>query len=70
MKAIKFATQIDKQVLADLKKFVKETDRSISGVVTEAVAEYLQKVRIRPLFRSAMDEVLQENDELLRRLAK
>ncbi len=70
MKAIKFATQIDEKVLKDLKSYVNETDRSISSVVTEAVAEYLQRSKLRPAFRSAMDEVLDEHEELLTRLAK
>jgi hypothetical protein len=70
MKAKKFATQIDEQVLNDLKKYVEESDRSISGVVTEAVADFLQKVRVRPMFRSAMEDVLNEHAELLTRLAK
>lgn len=70
MKAIKFATQIDEKVLKDLRSYIKETDRSISSVVTEAVAEYLQRSKMRPAFRSAMDEVLDEHEELLTRLAK
>lgn len=70
MKAKKFATQIDEQVLKDLKSYVKEADRSISSVVTEAVSEYLERSSVRPAFRSAMDEVLNDNEELLRRLAK
>lgn len=70
MKAIKFATQIDEKVLKDLKSYVNETDRSISSVVSEAVAEYLQRSKLRPAFRSAMDEILDEHEELLTRLAK
>ncbi|MCB0377852.1 MAG: hypothetical protein KDD33_05105 [Bdellovibrionales bacterium] len=70
MKAKKFATQIDEKVLKDLKTFAKKTDRSISKVVNEAVKEYIQKAQVRPAFTSAMDEVLQEHAELLRRLAK
>lgn len=70
MKAKKFATQIDEKVLKDLKLFVKAEDRSISSVVTEAVAEYLHRSKIRPAFRSAMDEILDEHQELLTRLAK
>ncbi len=70
MTSKKFATQIDEQVLKDLKKYVQESDRSISGVITEAVADFLQKVRVRPMFRSAMEEVINENEELLTRLAK
>lgn len=70
MKAIKFATQIDEKVLKDLKSYVSETDRSISSVVSEAIAEYLQRSKLRPAFRSAMDEILDEHEELLTRLAK
>lgn len=70
MKVKKFATQIDEKVLKELKSYVNETDRSISSVVTEAVAEYLQRSKLRPAFRSAMDEVLDEHQDLLRRLAK
>lgn len=70
MKSIKFATQIDEKVLKDLKSYVNETDRSISSVVTEAVAEYLKRSKVRPAFRNAMDEVLDDHKELLQRLAK
>ncbi len=70
MKLKKFATQIDEQVLKELKKFADESDRSISGIVSEAVAQYLGNVRVRPAFRSAMSEVIEENAELLERLAK
>lgn len=70
MKAKKFATQIDETVLKDLKAYVKDADRSISSVVSEAVAEYLQKARVRPAFQKAMNEVIDEHAELLSRLAK
>ena len=70
MKAKKFATQIDETVLKDLKAYVRDADRSISSVVTEAVAEYLQRARVRPAFQKAMNEVIDEHAELLSRLAK
>jgi uncharacterized membrane-anchored protein YjiN (DUF445 family) len=70
MKAKKFATQIDEDVLKDLKSYVKAADRSISSVVNDAVAEYIQRSTLRPAFRSAMDEILDEHKELLERLAK
>jgi hypothetical protein len=70
MKAKKFATQIDEKVLKDLKAYVSQTDRSISSVVTQAVAEYIHRARLRPAFQNAMDEVLNDHAELLERLAK
>jgi len=70
MKLKKFATQIDETALEDLRAYAKSTGRSISGVVSEAVGEYLQRANVRPAFRSAMDEVLDDHAELLDRLAK
>jgi hypothetical protein len=70
MKLKKFATQIDETTLEDLRDYAKSTGRSISGVVTEAVGEYLKRTSVRPAFRNAMDEVLEDNAELLNRLAK
>ena len=70
MKLKKFATQIDESALEDLRAYAKSTGRSISGVVNEAVEEYLKRASVRPAFRNAMDEVLDDHTELLKRLAK
>jgi hypothetical protein len=69
-KNAKFATQMDEKVLKELKSYVSQNDRSISSVVSDAVAEYLHRAKIRPAFRKAMDDVLEEHSELLKRLAK
>lgn len=66
----KFATQIDEAALEDLRAYARSTGRSISGVVTEAVEEYLKRASVRPAFRSAMTEVLEDHAELLKRLAR
>ena len=70
MKLKKFATQIDETTLEDLRTYSRSTGRSISGVVTEAVGEYLKRASVRPAYRDAMDEVLEDHAELLNRLAK
>jgi predicted transcriptional regulator len=70
MKPIKFASQVDAKVLRDLRAYAEQNDRSISSVVTEALAEYLAKAQIRPAFQTSMEEVLVEHSELLSRLAK
>lgn len=54
----------------DLRAKTAESDRSISSLVSEALAEYLAKVSVRPACRKAMDEVLANHGELLKRLAK
>ena len=68
-KQVKFASQIDARVLEELRRYAKENDRTLSGP-TRAVDEFLQRARVRPAFRKASDEVLDEHEELLRRLAK
>lgn len=70
MKATKFATQIDETTLEELRSYAKSTGRSISGVVSEAVEEYLNRAKVRPAFRAAMRETLDDHAELLQRLAK
>ena len=66
----KFATQMDEKVLKDLKRYAKSVDRSISGVVTDAVKTFLERQKVRPAFKNAMDEVIEDHKEILERLAK
>ncbi len=67
---VKFATQVDEKVLKSVRALAKETDRSISKIVTEALAAYVQRARVRPAFESAMDDVLNQHEEVLKRLAR
>ncbi len=66
----KFSSQMNKDVLAELREYSKESNRQISGILTDAVSSYLESVRLRPAFRKAANEVVEENRELLQRLAR
>ncbi len=66
----KFASQLDAKLLAELRRYARASDRTLSGVIGEAVAEYLDRVRVRPAFRKATKEVLADHASLLKRLAK
>lgn len=68
--SVKFASKIDPRVLQELRLYAKESGRSIASLVTEAISEHLKRVRVRPAFRRALDEVVDEHDELLKRLAR
>ncbi len=70
MKLKKFATQIDEEVLKDLRSYADQSERSISNIVSDAVAEYIHRAQLRPVFRDAMEEVMNDHAELLQRLAK
>jgi hypothetical protein len=66
----KFASLVESKILKDLRTHAENTDRSISSLVSEALTEYLARVKVRPAFRSAMDEVISAHEDLLTRLAK
>jgi hypothetical protein len=66
----KFSTKMNKGVLKHLREYEQSSDRSIAQIVSEAVAEYLSRVEVRPAFRNAVDEVVRENEELLKELAR
>ncbi len=68
--AQKFATQIEAEVLREVRAVAKETGQSISKLVEDALIEHLRRVRVRPAFRDAMTEVMDEHAEVLARLAK
>lgn len=67
---IKFSSQIDAQALEQLRHLARESERSLSRLLTEAVQQYLQTVHVRPAFASAVDAVLEEHADLLQRLAR
>ena len=66
----KFSTKMNAAVLERLREYAQSSDRAISQIVSEAVAEYLSRVEVRPAFRQAVDEVIRENEELLKELAR
>ena len=66
----KFATQISESVFESLQEYAAESKRKISDVVDEALESHLRTVRIRPAFRSAVDKVVVQHAEALKRLAK
>lgn len=70
MAARKFATQIDEAVLREVRATAKETGQSISRLVEDALVEHLRRVRVRPAFRRAMGEVMDDHADLLARLAQ
>jgi hypothetical protein len=66
----KFSTKMSKEVLSRLREYAQSADRSMAQIVSDAVAEYLARVEVRPVFRSTADAVISENAELLEELAR
>ena len=66
----KFATKVSDEALSELRSYARESKRSISDVVDEALKAHLRMVRVRPAFRSAVEQVMEQHAQALERLAK
>jgi predicted transcriptional regulator len=70
MAAIKISSKIDEKVWQQLKDVSDETNRSISGLLTEALSDYLKRRRLRVDVLKHLDDSLRDNEELGKLLAK
>ena len=70
MSMIKISSKVDETVWNDLRALAGETDRHISGVLTEAISEYVRRRRVRPAVLDQLEASIKDNEELGRLLAK
>lgn len=70
MQNIKISSKVDEQVWNDLKAIAKESHQNVSGLLTEAIRDYVQRRRIRPQVITDLDASMVENEELGKLLAK
>lgn len=70
MAAIKISSKVDEKVWADLRAMADEQHQSVSGLLTEAISEYLQRRRVRPDVLKHLDDSIDENRRLGELLAR
>jgi len=70
MSNIKISSKVDEVAWHDLKQLASESHQSISGVLTEAINEYISRRRVRPIVLKQLEQSMQENEELGKLLAK
>ncbi|NUN53336.1 MAG: hypothetical protein HUU06_11205 [Planctomycetaceae bacterium] len=70
MASIKVSSKVEEGVWRELQAAAAESDRSISGLLTEAVREYLQRRRVRPEVLDHLDASIRRNEKLGRLLAE
>lgn len=70
MTAIKVSSKVDERVWRELKELARESHRNVSGMLTEAIADYVRRHRIRPDVLRHLDVSIKENEELGRLLAE
>lgn len=70
MVATKISSKVDESAWEDLKSLARESNQSISGLLTEAIPEYVIRSRVRREVLRHLDSSITENEELGRRLAE
>lgn len=67
---IKISSKVDEAVWEDLRALAQESDRNISGVLTEAIRDYVRRHRVRPTVMQHLEDAMNEHEELGQNLAK
>lgn len=70
MSAIKISSKVNKDDWKDLQDLARESHQSISGLLTEAIREYVRRKRLRPSVLKHLEDSIVENEELGKRLAR
>ena len=70
MSMIKISSKVDEAAWNELREFARETRRTVSGVLSEAVEEYLARRHVRPHVLRHLEDSMRENDELGKLLAR
>lgn len=70
MAAIKVSSKVEESAWEDLRAMADESHRSISGLLTDAIREYVQRRRVRPDVLRHLDDSVRETEELGRLLAR
>jgi hypothetical protein len=70
MAKIKISSKVEQREWEALQAIAYESKQSIAGLLSEAVADYVRKRRLRPEVFSHLEDSISENEELGHRLAK
>ena len=70
MASIKISSKVEETVWEELKALAAENDRNVSGVLTEAIADYVRRHRVRPEVLTHLEDSIRENERLGRLLAQ
>ena len=70
MAAVTLSSTFVEQAWNDLRRLAEESHQSISGLLTEAVRDYVRRRRLRPAVMKHLEDSIAKNEELGRRLAR
>jgi len=67
---IKISSKVEESIWNELKATANESHQNVSGLLTEAITDYLRRRRIRPVVKDHLQDSIRENEELGKLLAK
>ena len=70
MAAVKISSKVDESLWNELKALARESHQTISGLLSEAIREYLRRRRVRPDVLRHLDDSIAANEKLGRLLAE
>jgi hypothetical protein len=70
MKAIKISSKVDEKAWEELRELARESHQNISGLLSEAIREYVVRRRVRPVVLKHIDDSIRDNERLGRLLAE
>lgn len=69
MASIKISSKVEQAQWQALQELANETHQSISGLLTEAIGDYVRKRRLRPEVLRHLEASINENEKLGKQLA-
>ena len=70
MPAVKISSKVDEGAWKELKELAEESHQSISGLLTEAIEQYVARRRVRPDVLRHLDDSIADNEKLGKLLAR
>jgi post-segregation antitoxin (ccd killing protein) len=70
MQNIKISSKVDEAVWNELKALSRERHQNVSGLLTEAISEYVRRKRVRPEVLNHLEKSMDENEALGKLLAR
>jgi len=70
MQNIKISSKVDEAVWNEFKLLAKEQHQNVSGLLTEAISEYIKRKRVRPEVLKHIEDSMSQNEELGKLLAR
>ena len=68
MAMIKISSKVEEAEWRTLRALAKESHQSISGLLTEAIRDFIRKRRLRPIVLSHLQDSISDNEEMGRGL--